>query len=102
MIYLLLALILLPGVVQAEEFSNIIHNHKLVSDEHVTLVTCDEALKKCWTPCEIKMRRAMGIMNEALEKNLETKRGDFYEMMIIAIYDKDKQQWNATMKECVP
>lgn len=47
------------------------------------------------------MRQAMRIMNEALEKNLETKRGDFYEMMIIAIYDKDKRQWDETMKECI-
>lgn len=51
--------------------------------------------------CYTKMRQAMRVMNEAIEKNLDNKRGSFYDMMIIAIYDKDRQQWDHTMRECV-
>jgi hypothetical protein len=72
-----------------------------------TLLECDDTLQNCEgvivkeNACYKKMQEAMRTMDEAIKKALETKHGGFYDMMIIAIYDKDKAKWDQAMRECV-
>lgn len=76
---------------------------KYIKDFGDTIVTCNDKLTACFTPCELKMRAIMKVMDEYLDQ-----RGDFIFPLdleksyarreaVVRLFNK----WHSVMKECI-
>lgn len=71
------------------------------------VVTCNEELTKCWTPCEVKMREAMKVMNPYLGEHGKPRGKPYSDMTgdelvkLVDGYKRAWKQWDQVMQSCV-
>lgn len=64
---------LMAGLVWAGDFSDLKKIHQLVGDDFLPIVTCNDALTQCWTPCELRMKNAMREIDPYVSKTVELR-----------------------------
>lgn len=59
--------------VGAEGLSALVKQHELVGEDARAIVTCNDALTTCWTPCEQRMKEAMRAVAPYVTQSVELR-----------------------------